>query len=284
MIGAGEDDGLVPADAPAPVRLANPIAEPLAYLRRSLVPGLLQAIETNQRRGTADVRLFEVGRAFWFESEGARPRERLLAALAWCGAARPLHWADPPRDVEYSDVAGVIEHVLSAIRPGHRAEPRPAALDGLDPGRSATWSLPDGTFVARGGALHPTRQRRFEGTVWIAEVDLDALGALPVPVPGFRPVPRLSPVTRDLSLQMTRNRSFGEVAAALDAVPAPAPVQMHVVDRYEGPPLPPDDVSVTVRIVLSPTERTLVDAEIETYRRALVAAIGALEGIRLRGE
>ena len=284
MIGAAEEEGFVPADAPPAARLANPIADPLAYLRRSLLPGLLQAIDTNQRRGTPDVRLFEVGRAFWFESRGKRPNERRLAAFAWSGAARPVHWADPAREVSYPDVAGVVEHVLAGLRPGHAATARARAPAAFHPGRSATWSLPNGAVVARAGALHPARQRRFERPVWVAEIDLDVLRSVPAPTVRFSGVPRLSPVSRDLSLQMPRERAFADVARALGAVPAPASAGFEVVDRYEGPPLAPGDVSITVRVILSPEERTLVEAEIERYRQALVAAIGAIGGVRLRGE
>lgn len=284
MIGEAEDEGLVPADAPAVARLTNPIADPLAYLRRSLLPGLLQAIDANHRRGTYDVRVFEVGRTFWRAAPGQRPIERRLAAFGWSGTARPAYWADPASEVSYPDVAGVVEHVLAGLRPGHRASPRALAPPAFHPGRSATWSLPSGVVVARAGALHPVRQRRFERPVWVAEFDLESLSSLPATPRRFAGVPRLSPVSRDLSLQMPRERAFADVAAALRAVPAPAPALLEVVDRYEGLPLPPGEVSITVRIVLSPDERTLVDAEIETYRQALVASIGTLGGVRLRGE
>jgi phenylalanyl-tRNA synthetase beta chain len=277
MIGAGDDVAWVAPDAPAAVALSNPIAEPLAFLRRSLLPGLLQSIETNQRRGTTDVRLFEVGRTFWFESKEGFPRERRHAAVAWCGAARPPHWADPPRAVGYADIAGVVDHVLGAMRPAHGARLTPGGPQALDPSRSATWRLPDGSFVANAGALQASR-------VWVAEIDLESLAALPPPAAEVQPLPRLSPVARDLSLQMAAGRPFGEVLQALAAVPAPAPVRIEVVDRYEGAPLPPGDVSITVRVTLSPDERTLVEAEIEAFRRALVRSIAGLTGVRLRGE
>ena len=51
MIGPGEDDPFVPEDAPAPLTLANPIAETLGFLRRSVLPGLLRAADQNLRRG-----------------------------------------------------------------------------------------------------------------------------------------------------------------------------------------------------------------------------------------
>src|SRR6185503_5077912 len=94
----GEDDPFVPADAPPALRLSNPIAEQLSHLRRSLVPGLLRVVDTNRRRGAADVRVFEVGRVF-LGVPGGFPDERARVALAWSGSAFPRHWNGPARPV-----------------------------------------------------------------------------------------------------------------------------------------------------------------------------------------
>ena len=284
MIAESADSAFISQGGAAAPRLSNPIAEPLSCLRRSLLPGLLDAVDLNHRRGTTDVRLFEVGRVFEVSTPGERPVERRALGVAWSGAARPTHWSDPLREVGYADIAGVVERLLGGLRPGHSATAARGAPEAYHPGSAATWRLPDGTPVARAGSLRPERQRGFESPVWVCEVDLDTLCALPCAVERFRSLPRRSPVTRDLSLQVPRSRAFGEIAAALRTVPSPAPATFDVLDRYEGPPLPPGDISVTVRVTIAPDDRTLVDAEIEAYRLDLVRAIGAIDGVRVRGE
>ncbi len=59
----------------APVRLKNPMSEEQAVMRTSLLTSLLAAAETNRRRGTEDVRLFEVGTVYlpWGAPAGPRP-------------------------------------------------------------------------------------------------------------------------------------------------------------------------------------------------------------------
>jgi phenylalanyl-tRNA synthetase beta chain len=219
---------------------------------------------------------------FWAREAGARPAERPSAALAWSGAARPRHWSEPAREVDLPDASGAVERVLHGLRPAIPIEPRPGCPAAFHPGRSATWRLADGTVVARAGALHPTLQREHEHPIWLAEIDLDALTAVPARLVRASAVPRLSIVSRDLSLRVPRRLWFEEIARALRAVPAPASAEFEVIDRYAGPPLADDEVSLTVRVCLSPDERTLVDAEIETYRLALVGALEALDGVRLR--
>ena len=70
--------------------------------------------------------------------------------------------------------------------------------------------------------------------------------------------------------------------AALSTVDPPAPAAFAVLDRYEGPPLEPGQVSMTVRVILQPAERTLQDAETEGYRSRLVAALERSLPVKLR--
>ena len=58
--------GLDPDDPRrAAVRVANPLADDEAYLRTSLLPGLLAAAARNVSRGNPDVALFEMGTVFF---------------------------------------------------------------------------------------------------------------------------------------------------------------------------------------------------------------------------
>jgi phenylalanyl-tRNA synthetase beta chain len=277
MIGTGEDDRFVPAGAPPAIPLENPISSALSLLRRSLLPGLLRAADQNVRRGTGDVRLFEVGRVFLASDEPLR------AGFVWTGGAAPAHWSEPQRTADVYDAAGLVEDVLalSARRETHRER---SSLSALHPGQSIVWRDASGRDVAWCGALHPA----LAGALAVAsapllgEIDLTALGPdLPGPVPA-RPIPNLPAASRDLSLVLDRALPAGAVVEALARVPSPAPATFRWLDRYEGPGLGKDEVSMTLRVILQPRERTLLDAETETYRQALISALSAVEGARLR--
>jgi phenylalanyl-tRNA synthetase beta chain len=282
MIGSQEDDPFVVDDIRAPLALVNPIAEPLAVLRRSIVPGLVRAVDLNLRRGSRDVRLFEVGRVFHASQGAESPDEPLRLALAWSGCAEPRHWSRIERNVDLYDVIGVGEHLLDTLRGGHewvRGEPTLAALH---PGRSLLWSAPDGRDVAWAGALHPEIQQRLDHEVFVLEVALDTLAEQPAEVARQRAVPRVPAVTRDLSLLLRGEVAFATLLETLRAVEPPAPARFEALDRYHGAPLADGETSLTVRITLEPLEHTLTDAETERYREALVTRLQETLGVRLR--
>ncbi len=73
------------------VTLKNPLNEEYTVLRGTLLPGLLAAAGRNARLGTADLRLFEVGRVFATELPLGQP-EPWNVGLVLTGRALPPAW------------------------------------------------------------------------------------------------------------------------------------------------------------------------------------------------
>jgi phenylalanyl-tRNA synthetase beta chain len=284
MIGSLEDAPFVAAEAPAPLILANPIAETLSQLRRSLLPGLLRSTDLNERRGNPDVRLFEVGKVFLAPAATGFPEEPLRVGFAWSGAAEPRHWSRPPREVALWDAAGLVESLMTVVRSGATYGRRRAGIAGFHPGRSIEWVTADGKAVAWCGALHPDLKDRLDlaGTPYLAEIEIGHLLAPGARATAYEPLSRFPCVLRDLALVLAEGATFGSVHAVLSGVDTPVPVRFDVIDRYEGDPLPRGAVSLTVRALLEPRERTLTEAEIEGFRRRLIAALDSLPGVTLR--
>jgi phenylalanyl-tRNA synthetase beta chain len=241
MIGSGDDDAFVPADAPAPIALNNPIAETLGVLRRSIAPGLLRAADQNLRRGASDVRLFEVGHVFFSRGEGRLPDEPLHVAFAWAGSAAPAHWSEPARVADPFDAAGIVEDLL-ASRSDAWFTKHPASLGAIHPGRSIEWHDPSGRRVAWCGPVHPALAARLDvpGSILLGEIDLVA-SQNPAPAPtSYRPIPRFPAAFRDLSIVLEPHARAGAVIQACATVLAPAPASFTWLDRYAGAPLEPD--------------------------------------------
>ncbi|MBZ5639435.1 MAG: phenylalanine--tRNA ligase subunit beta [Acidobacteriia bacterium] len=282
MNAADEDVPFVSGGSPPALAISNPIAETLTRLRRSLMPGLLRSADLNLRRGAADVRLFEIGHVFLPRDMAGFPDEPSRVAIAWVGARSPRHWSGPSESVDFPDAAGIVDAIIGALRPDLPSERAPAGLCGLHPGRSTAWTGEAGDAFAWCGEVHPDHARALglPPRVFVAEVDLSHLVG---PSEGRRravPLPRVPAVTRDLSLVLGTGTSWIRLLAELRKVGAPAPVRFEALDRYQGAPLAAGEVSVTVRVILQPLERTLTDVETEAYRKALVEA--AESGLRAR--
>ena len=305
FVGDAELDALrVPSDDPRRItpRLANPLSDEQPFLRGSLIPGLAAAAQRNLGRGTADLRLFEIGSVFrgslganpgrvsvehrpsdtdWTALNAVLPDQPmhvgiLLAGdrtpVSWWGGAMPSDWADA---IEAARVIAASVGVELSVK----ADTDPM----LHPGRAATLIAND-QVVGIAGELHP---RAIEvlglpaGTA-IAELDLALLTDL---APDVRPAPQISahPVAKeDIALVVGPNVTVAQVEQAIRAGGGAFLEQVRLFDVYQGPQIPEGHRSLAFALRLRAPDRTLDAADIAQVREAVIARAAADCGATLR--
>jgi phenylalanyl-tRNA synthetase beta chain len=256
------------------VVLANPLSEKFTTLRPSLLPGLLDAVSHNRRHGRRDVRLFEIGTRF------TRAGEVRAAAAIWTGLATADHWSGGRRDVDFFDVKGVAEQLAAVM-----AVPLRVVASGptfLLDGQKA--ELHSGNRVVGWlGQLDPTvaKKRELPGddSVFVVEVDLDALSASQTDAPKFAtPVPRHPSVVRDVSILVDDILSAETVRDTIRAASPATLVDVHEFDRYQGKGIPDGKVSLALRLTFQSPNRTLTDTEVHAAMEAVVASLSSQLG------
>ena len=275
-------------------RLKNPLSEKFAVLRPSLVPGLLDAVVYNRRRGRRDVRLFELGRCFT-----ATHGESAAVAVVVAGPAAPEHWNDGRRWQEgergggrvpasdFYDVAGIVEGLLDAagIEPSFEAADG-AAMPWLEAGRSAVVRSrgaggPEASNLGYAGQLAPAvaAARGLPGAtgdaLYVAELDLEALARAGRDRRRFTasPPPRFPAIVRDVAIAVDRSLP---AAAVRDTIRAAAPdslVDVRAFDRYEGAGIAEGQVSLAFRLTFRRGDRTLTDTEVQRTMQEIGTAL-----------
>ncbi|HLF12011.1 MAG TPA: phenylalanine--tRNA ligase subunit beta [Gammaproteobacteria bacterium] len=242
----------------APVRLTNPISSDMAVMRRSLWPGLLGAARHNLSHQRNRVRLFELGPQFAAQGGGVR-EAAVLAGLA-LGTAAPEHWDGAGPDVDYFDVKGDVEALLSLTGALHEFTFEPASHPALSPGRTAR--------VRRGadtagwlGVLHPDLQRRMDlkrsATVFALQLDTTFAAG----VPSFRGFSKFPSVRRDLAVVVDEKIPAQTVVAIARAAAGELLQHVVVFDVYRGAGVDSRRKSVGLGLILQDAYRTLTDAD-----------------------
>jgi phenylalanyl-tRNA synthetase beta chain len=278
LLGAGLDETITyafvdRAGAPdvTPVRLSNPLTDQQCVLRTSLVvPGLLDALETNVRQGRRDVALFELGRVF-LPGEPLPGEERRLALLM-AGAARPAHWSEAARDVDVFDLKGVLSLVFERMGLGEPnldpGGPRPGFLH---PGQSGAVVL-DERPIGWMGALGPG-VREAKETVVVAEVALDPVIAGATRVTRFEALARHPAVERDLSVLVDAGVVAQTVVEKVESAAGGLLRSVEVKDRYDRPPVPAGQVSLMLSLRYQHPKRTLTSEEVQASVEAVIRAL-----------
>jgi phenylalanyl-tRNA synthetase beta chain len=286
-------------------RLANPLDGQAPFLRRSLIPGLLQVAHRNVSRGMTDLALFEIGAVFLPEpgvvygtaevpSAATRPDADTLAMLDASIPPQPRHVAvlltgnliakqpgQPAVSASLSDAIDAVRTIAAAA--SVELDLAQTQRLALHPGRAGAITL-DGVEVGYVGELHPqvSADADLPGRVLVAELNLDSLleraGA--------------SIVAEDLSSYPAATQDVSLVVAT--KVPAAALQEVFVsgagallesirlVDDYRGEGVPEGYKSLTFALRFRAADRTLTAEEATAAKLAGVGAASLRFGATLR--
>jgi phenylalanyl-tRNA synthetase beta chain len=280
--GAPSAQGRAPAP---PLALANPLSQDASLLRQHPLEGVLRTIATNLRRQQPDVRVFEITRTYGL---GAGPTavEPRWAAIALTGARAAASWHGGRDAADVYDAKGLAAHALHAL--GARGWRDAASVD------AARTFEPDvrGALLADGGAsvlaeygevaLHVRAIFDIPGPVFAAVISLDAVAALPLVPPRFRPLPRFPSVQRDLAFVMPA----GDVPGAVDVeetIRAQAGPLLRHISLFDLFRLPDGRRSLAWRLTFQADDRTLTDGEVNAINERVAERVCQRFTITRRG-
>jgi len=272
------------------VALQNPLSRERSVLRPALAPGLLEVLATNLKRQIQDVRVFEVGRVFAPRraEDIDRPlHEELWVAIALIGLRQPRSWSASRDRVDVYDAKGLAELVLGASGASSwQTVPWPADAGPryFEEGRGARLEL-DGRVVGWFGELARRVREAFDlpAPVFLAELSLAILGALPEAVPRYQPLPRFPAVQRDVAIVVPDEVAAGDVEASLRALGSPLLARIVLFDVYTGEQVGPGRRSLAWSLTFQAPDRTLTDAEVNHVYAEIVGEIGKRFGAEIRG-
>ena len=267
--------------ATRPLVLANPIASDMAAMRTSLWPGLIKAAEYNLNRQQERVRLFEIGRRYLPQPDGCL-QERVGVAGIAIGNALPEQWGGASRLVDFFDLKGDIEALLSLAGGSPRFSFRPAQHPALHPGQST--EIFDGTSrsVGLAGSLHPRIQAGLglDKAVFLFELNLDVLEL--APIPAFREISRFPAIRRDIAVIVQDGVSAASVLDCVAQIAGKLLANLELFDEYRGEGIDSGRKSLAMGLTLQDSSRTLKEEEIELLMGEIVAGLGSRLGAQLR--
>ena len=236
------------------LRVLNPIAAGQELMRQSLLPGIHRNIVENAKH-LDHFRIFEVGREIHAAGD---ERPHLLAAIFAKDDGR----------------AGLFElkRVAECFAPG--AAVRPAEpMPWEHPARCAN-ILWHGEAVGRLSELHPDLIET--GRAATLDIDLTLLQQLSPPASSYQPVSRFPVSAFDLSVIAGARDHAGELAQHIKSFAGELAESVDYVREYQGPPVNEGKKSVTFRIVLADSTRTLDESEITAARTRILTGLNSL--------
>jgi phenylalanyl-tRNA synthetase beta chain len=261
-----------------PVAVANPLAADDAFLRPSLVPGLLRAVGRNVAHGVRGAALFEVGMVFRM-GDPVEERERVAVAMA--GPASTAFGGERGA-FDFFSAKGVVEALLdglSVLEWGLEARSQPH----LHPARSASVIVNDRPAGSL-GELHPSLAERLDlpARTAVAEIDVETIRWGSGGGFTYREVPRFPPVRRDLAFVVDSSVPADAIRQEIVASAADLVGSVVLFDVFTGSPVPEGKKSLAYSVDFRAPDRTLTDHEADGAVHRIVGRLAARFGAELR--
>lgn len=245
------------------LELDNPIAKDRPLLRRTLIHGLLENVESNLHRCDR-VALFELGRVYRTEEAGERatpngdellPRQPRMLGLVFAqkGVSVPFTVA--------SDALHTLFHTLGIE---FSLEKNTSDVSYLHTGRIAHIMV-GGQLVGRIAELHPAVQERIGISLRVAfvELDIDRLVAHAVRKPAhYGAVPEYPAIARDIACVVEASVQHADVYTLLRFAD-PLITDVELFDIYRGTHIEAGKKSMGYRVVYRSDARTLEASEVD---------------------
>ena len=270
------------------IALENPLSEEARLLRPSLMPGMIAMLAHNLNRDVREVRLFEQGAVFDGSHEAVVESHSLAIGLTGELTATRLCSV---KDAGFLELKGVVESLLSLFAASADALTTNAAEQAkfsadvplwIEQGSGAAVTL-NGATIARFGELARGEReaRKLRQTVYVAEVDLEALYRLPLRRPMAREISRFQAVERDFSFTFVDAVQWQTIAKAIEALVITELTHLEPIEIFrdaKAASVPAGRYALLLRCVFQSLERTLREDELTDWWSRVIAALTALGG------
>ncbi len=265
------------------VFISNPLTEEQSVMRTTMVYSLLKNVLKNFDWGRSDIKIFEIGRTYLWESQSKESSELNKAAFLITGRRYEERWNFDDEKSDFYDLKGCVENILDALHvpaPSYRAA---AGESFLHPGKSCgIYSNED--RIGFLGEVHPDVLLRLgiSAPVTVGELDLDIVTSVAIFKKGFYSIPKFPAVLRDVAFLARRDVEAKDFVAAAQQSRQELLEKVDIFDVYEGENIPDGMKSLGLRFQYRSTDRTLTDDEVNSIHSRIVESITRSLGVTIR--
>jgi phenylalanyl-tRNA synthetase, beta subunit, non-spirochete bacterial len=262
------------------VSVKNPLSNEQEVMRPTLLVGMLNSMRWNINRKLKDIKFFELGRAYFKETENSFAEKKYLA-IAVTGQLYD-GWIGHPRDVTLFDLKGIVERLF--IQMGVKAfSVKETQHSAFSPAACASIEV-DGVPVGIMGQLDPKVLHNFDikESVYAAEIDCGKLTKHISLGKKFKESPKFPSVIRDISIVADKNISNAGITSLIRGTAGDILKGAELVDRYGGGQIPEGKIGLTYRLEYQDPGRTLEDPDVQAVHSRVISALESDLGAKLR--
>lgn len=243
------------------VYILNPLSEEQNVLRTELLAGMLNSVKANFSRENKELRLFEVAKTFFVDTEvETLCREVNRLGILLSGFRQVAAWPHQEDRVDYFDLKGIVEHFASVFQ----CQDLKFVLEQRD-SYLKPWVkvLASGKEIGFLGLVKEDIADKFEAKqeLWYADLNLDEVfNFYQRKTYVFQELPKFPGTTRDITLVCPLNLTLAEILEVIYAVKVDILEEVKLVDIYY--PKAKEEKNITLRLFYRAKNKNLKDKEV----------------------
>lgn len=245
-------------------RVAWPMSEDRSTMRLNLVSGLLEDLSYNVARKNSDIAFYEIGHVFYQRNDPKKdlPKEENHVAFAVTGNIVNKTWSSKAEMYDYYAVKGIVEELIEGLGLSSEISFKAIQMKEMHPGQTAGIYLKD-DLIGFVGQVHPKIASSYElKSVYVAELNLEALIAIEKAPLVFEAVPKYPAVSRDIAMLVDESNTNAEIMEVIRDAAGKFLSKLQVFDVYQGANIESGKKSMAYNLTFVNPEATLTDEEI----------------------
>lgn len=246
-----------------PIELQNPLSRELAFLRTSLIPGLLNTAKLNFNRNNFDLKLFEIGNSQELdETSETTAKETLTFSALITGKNEQISWSYDQRDNNIFYLKGLVEEIAEIFNIGELR---------FEKAEHELFSKLIKVYVGEDllchiGQFHPlylSKKHGVDRDMWVMEGNGEILFAHHNPAIKYSALPKFPATERDISIVVDEKIEIAEIEKVIKSRAGKNLKEFIFYDLYKDDNIGKGKRSLTFNLLFQNNEKTLKDAEID---------------------
>ena len=253
--------------------ISNPLGEDTSVMRTTAVPSMLEVLARNNNFNNENVSLYEIATVYIPDEDPAKlPSEKKVITLGMYG------------DCDFYSIKGICENLFKMAGVKGVKYEAYTTDETYHPGRTARAIAKDGSVLAVLGQVHPETADNYgmDMPVYIASVDFETLFELSDMNPEYKPLPKFPASTRDYSFVCEDELEVGVIEEVMATAGGKLVESIKLFDIYRGHQVGEGKKSVSLRVSMRASDRTLTVEEADKISAKIVKALDEKLNISLR--
>lgn len=256
------------------VVISNPLGEDTSVMRTTALPSMLDVVARNINFSNEDVRLFEMATVYIpNEGENVLPSENKVITLGAYGKSE-----------DFYSLKGAVENILASAGIEKARFEAYADDKAYHPGRCAKVITADGKELGIFGQIHPLTAKNYDIDipVYAGQLSFDAIWDAANMEVDYKPLPKFPASTRDFSFVCEEELTVGAISEVIAKAAGKLLEDVKLFDIFRGEKLGAGKKSVSFRVTLRASDRTLTVEEADKASAKIIKALDEKLGIALR--